>query len=162
MKFYLKNIYILLHITNIKKYLRSFNKKIFIFRTKNTPLCSFYNKEEETPLHIFSECTSVLYLWQRFATFSENDLILPALMPQAVLLGLWSDNANQDEPIINHVLLIFKLHVYNSREKHRLNIINLLTDIKEIKKTEYRLSSNNEKRKIYQNKWHLTHEKLPI
>ena len=46
--------------------------------------------------------------------------------------------------------------------KHCLNIIDLLTDIKEIKTTEYRLSSNNEKRKIYQNKWHLTHEKLPI
>ena len=31
------------------------------------------------------------------------------------------------------------------------------------KKTEYRLSSNSgNKRKIYQNKWHLTHEKLPI
>ena len=53
--------------------------------------------------------------------------------------------------------------MYNSKEKHRLNIIDLLTDIKEIKKTEYLLSSNNgNKRKIYQNKWRLTHEKLPI
>ena len=38
----------------------------------------------------------------------------------------------------------------------------LLTDIKEIKKKEYRLSSASEKkRKISQNKWRLTHEKLP-
>ena len=42
-------------------------------------------------------------------------------------------------------------------------MMNFLTDIKEIKKTEYCLSSNSDKkRKIYQNKWHLTHEKLPI
>ena len=34
----------------------------------------------------------------------------------------------------------------------------LLTDIKEIKKTEYCLSPSK-KRKIYQNKWHLTHAK---
>ena len=47
-------------------------------------------------------------------------------------------------------------------EKHRLNIMNLLTDIKEIKNTEYCLSSNSGKKKIYQNKWRLTHEKLPI
>ena len=37
------------------------------------------------------------------------------------LFGLWSNNKNHDEPIINHVLLIFKLNVYNSREKHCLN-----------------------------------------
>ena len=64
---------------------------------------------------------------------------------------------------MNHFLLIFKLCVYNSREKHRPSKMDLLTDIKEIKKTEYRLSSNSgNKRKIYQNKWRLTHEKLPI
>ena len=82
---------------------------------KNTPLCSFCNKEE-TLLYIFSECTSVIYLSQQLATFFENNLILPALTPQTDLLGLWSDNANHDKPIINHVLLIFKLHVCNSRD----------------------------------------------
>ena len=90
-------------------------------------------------------------------------MILPALKPQIVLLGLWSDNTNHGEFIINHFLLIFKLYVYNSREKHCISIMDLLTNIKEIKKTEYRLSSNSgKKRKIYQNKWRLTHEKLPV
>ena len=43
--------------------------------------------------------------------------------------------------------------MHNSREKHRLNIMDL----------ENRLSCNSEKRrKIYQTKWRLTHEKLPI
>ena len=97
------------------------------------------------------------------ATFLKNNLILSALTPQTALLGLWSENTNHDEPIINHFLLIFKLYVYNSREKPRLSMMDLLTDIKEIKKTEYRLSSNSgNKRKIYQNKWRLTHEKLSI
>ena len=83
------------------------------------------------------------------SNFFENNLILSALTPQTALFGLWSDNANHDEPILNHVLLIFKLHVYNSRGKHRLNIIDLLTDIKETKKTEYRLSSNSIKKERY-------------
>ena len=53
--------------------------------------------------------------------------------------------------------------MYNSREKHGLNIKDLLNDIKEIKVTEYRLSSKCEKkRKICQNKWCLTLEELPI
>ena len=123
------------------------NKKLFIFRMKNTPFCSFCNKKEETPLH--SECTSVIYLWQQLATFFENNLILPGLRPQTVLLGLWSDNANHDEPIIDHFLLILKLHVYNSKEKHGLNIIDLLTNMKEMKKIKYRLSSNSERRRKY-------------
>ena len=37
--------------------------------------------------------------------------------------------------------------MHNSKEKHRLNVMDLLTDIKEMKKTEYRLSSNSRKKK---------------
>ena len=68
------------------------------------------------------------------SNFFENNLILPELPSKTVLLGLWSDGANKDELIVNHVLLIFKLYVYNSREKYRPNITDLLTYIKEIKK----------------------------
>ena len=85
----------------------------------------------------------MIYFWQQLGNVFENTLILPALTPQTALLVLWSDNPNHDEPIINHFLLVFKLYVYNSREKHRLNKMDLLTAIKEIKKTEYRLSSNS-------------------
>ena len=78
---------------------------------------------------------------------------MSALTPQTILFLLLSDDTNDDEPIINHVLLIFDLHVYDLREKPLLNIMNSPNDINEIKKREYRLSSNSEKnRKIYQNK----------
>lgn len=53
---------------------------------------------------------------------------------------------NYDEPVINHVLLSFKLPVHSSRETHCLNITNLLSDLKVIKKKKYRLSSNSEKK----------------
>ena len=134
MKFNWRNVCILPRITIIYTYLRSFqhkihnnilflNKKFFVFRMKNTPLCSFCNKDEETMLHNFSECTYLIYVWQQLANFFENNLILPALTPRTSLCGLWSHNANRDEPIINHVLLRCPLHVYNSTEKHRLNIM---------------------------------------
>ena len=158
MKFSWRKIYILPCITTINTYLRSFqykilnnilflNKKLFVFRIKNTPLCSFSNKEEKTPLHIFSKCTYMIYFWLQLATFFENSFILPVLTPQSALLGLWRDNANHDETIIIHFLLIFKLYVYNSREKHRLNIMDLLTDIKESENTKYLLSSNSGEKK---------------
>ena len=105
-----RKIYILPRITTVNMYLHSFQYKIlnnifflkgklFVFRKKNIPLCLFCNKEEETPLHIFSECTYVIYLWQQLATFLKNNLILPALTLQSALLGLWSDNANHDDPL---------------------------------------------------------------
>ena len=136
-----KKIYILPRITTIHMSLRSFQYKIlnnflflnklFVFPMKKTPSYYFCNKEEETALHIFSECTSVINLWQQLVTFFENNLILPALTLQTALLGLWSDDANHDEPIINHAFLIYNLHVYNSREeKHCLNTIELISDTK--------------------------------
>ena len=77
-------------------------------------------------------------------------MILLALTPQSAMLGLSSDNVNHDEPNKNHVLLIFKLHVYNAREKHGLNTLDVLCDKKEIIKTEYRLPFNSvNKKKIY-------------
>ena len=168
MKLDWRKIYILPRTTSVNPYLHSFqyeilNNILFLNRKKNTPLCLFCNKEEETPLHIFSECTYVIYLWQQLATFFENNLILPAPTPQTALLGLCSDDTNHEEPIINHFLLVFKLYVYNSRGKHCLSILDLFIAMKEIKKTEYRLSfSSGNKRKIHQNKWHLTYEKLVV
>ena len=87
-------------------------------------------------------------LWQQLATFFENSLILPALTSQTSLLGLWNDNANHDEPIINHFFLIFKLHVYNSRVKHRLNIMDLLINTKEIRPNTVYLPTVGKKRYI--------------
>ena len=148
----LEKDFILPRTITVNTYSHSFQYNILnnIWFLNLTLLCSFCNKE--TPLDIFSQCTYVVDLWQQLATFFKNNLILPALTPDC-LAWLWSHNRNYDEPIINHFLLIFKLYVYNSREKHRLNIMDLLTDIKEIKK-EYLLSSNSgNKKKIYQNKW---------
>ena len=90
--------------------------------------------------HIFE-----IYILPRITTIdtylrSFQCKILPALTPQTTMLGLSQDDKNYGEPTINHVLLIFKLHVYNAREKHGLKTIDLLSNIK---KTEYRISSNS-------------------
>ena len=68
------------------------------------------------------------------SSFLKKEFDFTSTTPQTALLGVWSDNANHDEPIINHFLLIFKLYVYNSREKHCVSIMDLLTNIKKNKK----------------------------
>ena len=45
-------------------------------------------------------------VWQLFL---KKKLILPTLAPQPGLFGLWSDDKNYGESIINYALLILKL-----------------------------------------------------
>ena len=49
---------------------------------------------------------------------------------------------------INRILLIFKLHVYKSREKKFNNIINLTGEIRKIKSISKVIALNNSKKTI--------------
>ena len=46
-----------------------------------------------------------------------NDISLPILTPQTVIFGFTNGIENNIYKITNHILLIFKLHVCESREK---------------------------------------------
>ena len=71
----------------------------------------------------------------------QNTLILPTLTPQTATLGIldsvrsksFSEN---NKTFISHILLIFKLYVYKSREKKFINIDNLITEIRKVKRIE--------------------------
>ena len=64
-----------------------------------------------------------------------SDLKFPVLTPQTVILGIFNDSVSNIH-LINHILLLFKLYIYRSRNKHRLNINELLANIFNIKKLE--------------------------
>ena len=51
----------------------------------------------------------------------QNDFILPSLTPQTAVFVLYNE-ANDNYNLLNHILLIFKYHIYISREKRILNI----------------------------------------
>ena len=76
-----------------------------------------------------------------------NDTYLQCLqliisIPEKWKLGIKqnSSDAKNDSVsnihLINHILLLFKLYIYKSRNKHRLNINELLANILNIKKLE--------------------------
>ena len=64
------------------------NKKLYTFGIKLSPLCSFCNLYDETPLHIFYECDAVKCLWADLVQCFQNNLILPTLTPQAAIFGI--------------------------------------------------------------------------
>ena len=100
------------------------NKKPFQFGKTQSPLFSFCHNEAETILHIFDKCSATKILWNQVLLFLETDLDFPDLTPQAALFGFINESDNNLNILQNHIL-IFKLYVYQSRERGVLNLNSL-------------------------------------
>ena len=83
---------------------------------------SFLKKlSDETVLHLFYKCNIILNLRNELDLFFENEFTLFDLTPQAAFLGF----LNVDSKLLliqNHLLLIFKICIYNSRRSESLKI----------------------------------------
>ena len=140
------------------------NKKLHIFGIKSSPLCSFFNLCDETPLHIFYECDSIKCFRSDLVRYLQNSLVLPILTPQTAIFG-FRDSKNSDynfkknELLINHILLIFKLYTYRSREKQFIHINSLIAEIKSAKAIEKQIATSNSRKTIaFKNKWNITND----
>ena len=105
------------------------NKIPFTFGKTKTPLCSFCHSYDETIKHIFLECIYVKQLWSHLRLFLTNDISLSILTPQTAIFGFISGIENNVYKIKNHIVLIFKLHVYKSRERGTLELSRLINEI---------------------------------
>ena len=65
--------------------------------------------------------------------FLTNDISLPIWTPQTAIFGFINGTENSVYNIANHILLIFKLHVYKSRERGTLELSRLINEIKKVK-----------------------------
>ena len=139
------------------------NKKLFQFGKTQSPLCSFCHTEAETTLHIFHKCSAAKILWNRLLLFFETDLDFPDLTPQVALFGFVSESDNNLNILQNHILLIFKLYVYQSRERRVLNLNSLIKNVTKVKKLERKIASVCEKKTIqFNNKWKSTDLKITV
>ena len=144
------------------------NKKLHIFGRKSFPLCSFCNLNDETSFHIFHKCDCVKFLWSELVQCFQNTLLLPTLTLQTAILGILDSVSNNsffenNKILINHILLIFKLYVYKSREKKFININNLIAEIRKVKRIEKEIALNNSmKTTAFRKKWHLTDNIISI
>ena len=166
-------IFILPRLITYNTYVRSFpynilhnilflNKKLYLSRITKSPLCSYYNTNDETPIHLFCECNSTRSLWLQLNRHFHSDLKFPVLTPQTAISGIFNDSVSNIH-LINHILLLFKLYIYKSRNKHRLNINELLANILNIKKLEKVTAFGNVKKvAAYNKKWDITNRKLPL
>ena len=75
-----------------------------------------------------------------------NNLNFLKNTPHSATFGFWVLNTNE-HLILNHLLLIFKMYIYNARTAGYLNISHLLIYIKGIKDNEKKRCENNAKRR---------------
>ena len=61
--------------------------------------------------------------------FFQNNLTLPTLTPQTANFGFLENIFGNNQDLGSQILLIFKLYVYQSREKKLININNFIAEI---------------------------------
>ena len=171
-------IYMLPCLLTYNTYMRSFqykilnnvlflNKKLHTFGIKPSPLCSFFNLYDEIPLHIFYECDTVKCLWTNLVQYFQNNLILPTFPPQAAILSNLKTASNDstfknNKAFINHILLIFKLYVFKSREKKFINLNDLIAEIRKVISIEKEIALTNPMKKIaFTKKWLIINNIIP-
>ena len=111
--------------------------------------CSFCELYDEIPHHIFCECTYAQNLWNQLRLYLSEKVALPVLSPQSAIFG-FTDVLDHNYLLVNHLLLIFKYNIYNSRIDNTLRLQSLRCVISQIKYIEEPISNNdlNKKRKI--------------
>ena len=107
------------------------NKKLFQLGIISQPKCPFCELYDETPHHIFYECTYVQNL-NRLCLYLIEKVALPVLNPQSAIFG-FTDVSDHNFLLVNHLRLIFKYNIYNSRVNNRLSLQSLKCFFSQIK-----------------------------
>ena len=111
----------------------------------------FYLFAWKNPIHLFHSCTKKNFFWTQLQHSFQNVLIIPPITPQSTIFGFIDHKVNYH--LINHILLIFKYHAYNTRKNGSLDIKVLKRNIHKIKDIEKQISlSKREKRKHFKQK----------
>ena len=93
------------------------NENVFRFKKISYPLCSFYQSENETPIHLFHGCIKTNLLWYKLKKILKAKIDLPLNMPQSAIFGFLNYENNSD--IINHLL---KYYLFNLRKHKKLSL----------------------------------------
>ena len=129
------------------------NKMLFKLGKVISSRCSFCTLHGKTIMHLFYNCLIVKRIWNQLKSILSNYFNFSISTPQSAIFGFWNLDTNE-RLILNHLLLIFKMCIYNARTTGYLNISHLLIYIKGRKDIEKKLCGNDAKRrKKFKKKW---------
>ena len=121
-------------------------KILFKFEKVTYPRCSFCKLHDETIMNLFYDILIVKRWWSQVKSILSNNLVFLISTTQSAIFGFW-DLDITEHLIFNHLLLIFKMYIYNTRTTGSLNIIQLLVYIKGINDAEKKLCEHDSKRR---------------
>ena len=111
------------------------NKKLFIFGLVDNSKCSFCKLNDETVIHLYTNCTIINNLWKELKRYFSPVFNMPDITPQSAIFG-FIDNNYENLLLINHILLIFKWYIFKARKKEQVNLNSLIKYICKIKNME--------------------------
>jgi hypothetical protein len=115
------------------------NKKLFLFGKTESRLCSFCENADEDPEHLFSTCPHSIALWRSLQNALSPNIMLDDLDAKSALLGFFDADPN-DLNCSNHILLLFKIYLYQRRAAKIMTLDGLLAKIHETAKLECKLA----------------------
>ena len=129
-----KLIYRIPRIATLETYINVLylNKKLFQFGIIFQSKCSFCELYDDTLNHIFYECTYAQNLWNQLRLYLSEKVSLPVLNPQSAIFG-FTDVLDHNYLLVNHLLLMFKYNIHNSRFSNTFSFQSLKCFIPQIK-----------------------------
>ena len=131
-----------------------------LFGKSSTTNCSFCNNAEETAAHLFVECSHSKALWRGLCNHFAQYLTFPTLTSQSAHLG-YLDEKIANFLLLNHLLLIYKIYVYNCRDAKKIPLMGLLSRIKKTFNLELKTQEYNRSDMFYEEKWSCIATMLP-
>ena len=124
------------------------NNKLVKMNLAETNKCSLCKTEKESIKHLFFGCQKTKALWETLR--NKLRLPMPALTPESAFFGF----PNENNPLIVHLHLIFKIAIYTGRKNAVVSIEHIINKIKQIKKMEENIVYLNHNSQMKNNvKW---------
>ena len=137
------------------------NKQLHKMRIKESPLCSFCFKEEETFTHLFLVCTFSSKLWRDIQRTLRSKLTLTDLSERTIKLGFTDGESFSITE--NHILLLYKRYICISRiHLKSLSLIGLIVFLKDVIKIEKKIAENKDILALHHQKWEVVREVLDM
>ena len=118
-----------------------------------SPLCTFCNNLDETPIHILFECEQVKIIWNnlnKWLSYMLKIKIKNFTKEQII----FNNYLGKHKEVINITILIVKQAIYATKcVKDKLNFINILSKVQNYKKIEYLTSLKTGQIGKYDKKW---------
>ena len=129
------------------------NKKLLIFGNSSYLYVCFV-KMLMKQYSIFYECNITMEFWKSLIFFFEKCSNLLYLTPQTGPFR-FTDTYCNDILFKTHIILLFKIHLYKSREQE-ISLYDLIKNATEVKNIEKKFVKNNKKIMLYkkvENNW---------